>query len=191
LFFSTALLIFLVHSIRSHVSATPDVLIALTYLGLTYAADRRFRLSTTAVTLLCTAILLHPLGVFGLYSHFLLFGVIGYDKAIHFFISFSIAYAILDIPKNNKTSLTYAVAVLIVMGLGCLIEITEFVGEVYFGMDNSGIFTMADPLPSIKSDLQRHDTHFDMIFNLLGSVSCALYVMAKTALTGKKQPLPG
>jgi uncharacterized membrane protein YjdF len=186
LFFSVILLVFLSYSFLFQASAVFEILIAIACLALIFLFDRRYNLSLSSIVLLSCGALLNPLGIFGLYSYFILSGPVGYDKVIHFFSAFALTYGILDIQKENMSFLNYAVAVLIVMGLGSFIEIVEFIGEIYFGIDTGGIFNMVDSLPSVKSDLQRYDTHYDMIFNLIGAISSVLFVFFRDLTRGEK-----
>ncbi|HHQ45575.1 MAG TPA: DUF2238 domain-containing protein [Candidatus Altiarchaeales archaeon] len=181
LFFSAILLVFLAYAVVWDGSAVLDVLAAIASLAVVAVFDRRFGLSFWPALLLSISILLNPLGSFFLYSRFVFSEFVGYDKVIHFFISFAITYGIVDLCREKKNFLTFASALLITMGLGAFTEIAEFIGEVYLGLDAGG-FIMSDSLPHIKSDLQRYDTHFDLIFNLLGSLACIISVVAKDSV---------
>jgi hypothetical protein len=181
MFFAVILLSFLAYSILHQKSAIIEILIAISCLTVIYYFDWRYGLSVEAVILLSAGALLNPLGIFGLYSYFILSGFVGYDKVIPFFSAFAIAYGILDMQKS-RNPLTYAASILIVMGLGSLIEITEFIGEIYFDVDTGGIFAMTDTLPEMKSDLQKYDTYYDMIFNLVGAACGSLAAHIKAGL---------
>jgi len=158
-------------------SALFDVAVAIGFFAILYYYDKKTNPSIGAVLLLSLAILLSPLGLlFSLYSYFVI-GVVGYDKLIHFVGGFAIVYALSQNFPEKRTVLRYTIIVLILLGLGTIIEINEFVGFRYFGVDNGGIFTMSDTLPEIKSDLQKYDTYFDMIFNLGGALSAVLFVV--------------
>lgn len=170
---------FILYSLTFNFSIIDNMLAAIVFLVIIYFYDKKFNMSFTALILLCIATLLNPLGAFGLYSYFILFGVVGYDKLIHLFSSFAITYGILEGFKEKKTFLKFAVAILIVGGLGSVNEISEFIGYRYFGVDNGGIFTTSDTLPSVRSDLQTYDTYFDLIFNFAGAFIASIYIISR------------
>lgn len=185
---SIVMMSFLIHALSTVKYAIPEVFVSIVCLFIIRYIDKKIKLTTTNTTLLCIGTTLHPLGVFGLYSHFILFDLIGYDKLVHLFVSFTLTYTILkiaekhiilNISENKNALLAYTVAILTVMGLGAILEINEFIGEAYFGINTGGLFTMSDTLPEIRSDLQKYDTYYDMIFNLIGSVVGALTIAIK------------
>jgi hypothetical protein len=180
IFIITALILFsfIIYSLIFSFSIIDNMLAAAAVLAIIYLYDRKFNISLTALILLCIAILLNPLGTFGLYSYFILFGNVGYDKLIHLFSSFAISYGLLEGFKGRKTFLTFAAAILVVCGLGSVNEISEFIGYRYFGVDNGGIFTTFDTLPVARSDLQAYDTYFDLIFNLAGAFIASIYMIS-------------
>jgi hypothetical protein len=126
-----------------------------------------------SASLLLIAILLHMAGVFGLYSKFV-FGILGFDKVLHFFATFSITYGLLDYMHNMRMKNIFAP--LIALGAASIIEVSEFIGTFYFGINAGGITAIGDNLPEIRSALQTYDVYFDFISNLLGA-SLALIIV--------------
>ncbi|MDO8481114.1 MAG: hypothetical protein Q7S65_04845 [Nanoarchaeota archaeon] len=142
-----------------------DVVIAIGGLTFLYFFDRKKEISHTSFFLLLTTFVLNPLGVFWLYTQFVS-GILGYDKVVHFTSSLVATFVLLEIDRKKR----YGFVLLIVLGMGTVVELGEFVGTYYFGIDKGGILAVGDTLPSIKSDLQRFDTQFDFVFNLLGTI---------------------
>ena len=101
--------------------------------------------------------MLHILGCFGAYGFFIYY-VIGYDKLVHFMSGLALIIALLELLTENNHLVKIGIALLILLGLGSIVEISEFIGSVYFGIDNNGIFSIGDGL-SVVSDLQRYDTY--------------------------------
>lgn len=176
---------FLIYELFVYKSALLDVLVAIAFYIVIFVINQKYSLSVTSIILLGITLLLNPLGVFKFYSVFV-FGFLGYDKIIHFISCFAIAYALLDFYRGRKNVLTYLVVILIVLGLGAVIEIVEFLGYRYMGVDNTGMFTIEDGLPEIRSDLQTYDIYFDMIFNLLGAIFALIIFFLKTKLRDKR-----
>ena len=158
-----------------------DVSVCLLLFAALVAHSMKNNITIAAFLIVSIAIAAHLLGSLGFYSYFI-FGILGYDKIVHFTSSFSVGYMVLQsLPKRIK-SMRYLISLLIVMGLGSLVEINEFIGAHYFGINNGGIFTMNDTLPFIKSDLQRFDTYFDMIFNFAGAMGALLFAKGQNYL---------
>lgn len=177
--------LFLFYSILFKPSILVDVLVSVGFFGVLYYYNIKHKISAGASLLVFVAIIANLLGVAGLYAHFAL-GIIGYDKLVHFISSFAVAYALLQISTEKQIFLRYGFVIFIVMGLGAIMEINEFIGTVYFGVNNGGIFAMSDNL-QIKSDLQKYDAYFDMVTNLLGSLAAVFSVMLRSRF-GKHQP---
>jgi len=159
----------IIYTIIFQPSAIGDIIASLVFMALLYFFDRKYNLPVEAFIFIVIAILLNPLGVFGLYSKFVFYDI-GYDKVIHLFAGFAVAYGLFHvIPTKDKKSV-YALIILILLGLGVLIEVSEFIGTRYFGIERGGIFAIGDALPEIRSDLQTYDIYFDFIFNLVGAI---------------------
>jgi len=97
----------------------------------------------------------------------------GFDKMFHItnsFILTTLMYFWISTVYTQHKGIKIIIAVLIVMGIGSLGEIMEFVGQVYFHMNNAGAFSQGDLLPpTLKNDFTIYDTWWDMISNLIGA----------------------
>ncbi len=175
---------FLLYSIFFKISAYVDVIVCFGLYLPVFFLYRKYRFSAAAFLFMIIGISLHLLGSLGLYSYFL-FGPIGYDKLVHIFSSFAGAYAFLTSNIDKDNVLRYLIIILMVMGFGALVEINEFVGSTYLSINQGGILTQGDGLPMIKSDLQRYDTYFDMIFNLAGVLSCVFFMISRKIIRNK------
>ena len=168
---------FFLYSLLFKPSVLIDVAVTILFFAALYYYDRKTNLSIGAVLLLSLAIILNPLGLlFNFYSYFVI-GVVGYDKLIHFVGGFAVVYALSQNFPGKRTALSYVIIILVLLGLGTIIEINEFIGFRYLGIDNGGIFTIEDTLPVVRSDLQRFDTYFDILFNLAGALSAVLFLV--------------
>ena len=150
-----------------------DYVVAFAFMSWLFYYARRHALPLYVVASIGLGVIIHLLGAGGLYSKFIL-GPLGYDKFVHFFGGFAACFLVLHMISEKNKFTKCIVAVLIVLGLGALMEINEFVGYRYFHQDYGGIFAIGDNLPEIKSDLQRYDTYFDMIFNVAGGLIAAV-----------------
>jgi len=190
--FSAILLItfmFLAYSLFVRLSFVADSMISIGFFIVLYYYDRRKKFSVGAISLVALAIFLHLAGDVGLYSHFLIKDVIGYDKLVHFTGGFAVAYIISQMITEKQKFLHYSFAILIVLGLGSLLEVNEFIGQTYFGVENGGIFDTGDGLPTFNSDLQRYDTYFDMMFNLAGALTSVIFMMLLIKIRAAKAVL--
>lgn len=163
----------LVYLLFFNLSGVLDFAVCTGFFTLLFYFDRKKNFTTGVFLLLCAAILIHLFGAAGLYSKFV-FGIIGYDKVVHFVSGLALSLALLQISSEKWVFWKYATVILAVAGLGAIAEINEFVGTAYFGLETGGIFAIGDGLPSIKSDLQVYDTYFDMLFNLAGTLVAVL-----------------
>jgi len=160
-------------------SAIADFLLSSIFFVISYYYYKiKHNISTVAFLFLLIAIIVNLLGATGLYAYFAV-GIIGYDKLVHLISSFAVGYALLQISTEKKMFIRYSFIILVVIGLGALVEINEFIGTAYFGINNGGIFTIGDGLSLIRSDLQKYDTYYDMITNLLGASLAVFFVILR------------
>lgn len=162
--------VLLVYSLFANHPMLPDVIFSLIVVfGLKW-----FTHGTTDVAsrvLIVLAIVGCLAGTLGLYAHFAI-GFVGYDKLVHFVSGMAIAAVALS-TLNESPGRQVIIALLLVLGAGSIIELSEFVGTRYFGNDVGGVFAIGDGLP-IVSDLQKYDTYFDLATNLFGGMLVCL-----------------
>ena len=183
LFFITALS--LCYGIIFNHQLIPDSLVGIIAFAFLLYFDKKHKLSTIIVLLISMPVFLNLAGVLGLYSTFVI-GHLGYDKVLHFANSFAGVYIFARLLTQKSKASRLAVAVLMMMGIGAIGEISEFIGARYFGQNTGGIFAQGDGLPAVN-DLIKYDTYFDMIFDLGGSLSCAVlmaFVLKKKSSKG-------
>ena len=163
-------------------AVVPDILFTVGLIFFLHWFAKGKHIPILVDVLIVLAMVLHLAGSFGLYAHFL-FGVIGYDKLVHFVSGAAMmAYALVVL--FEKYPRRYVFALLILLGAGAITELLEFIGTYYFGIDNGGIFAISDSLP-IVSGLQRYDTYFDMLTNLIGGMVTMVFVIGYRNLRKK------
>lgn len=168
LFLCTCIITVLIPLIIRNAIIIIDIFFALIILAVVYLIDKKYNFSITAISLVIIGLYAHILGVISFYST-ISFGYIGYDKLVHFISSIAGTYIILEIMPKKKTFINYFFAVFVLMGLGSIIEINEFIGTVYFNVQNNGVFAISDNFPII-SNIQKYDTYYDMITNLISAI---------------------
>lgn len=96
-----------------------------------------------------------------------------YDKILHFFNPFLISFIIIyRLKDNGLTKYTYFFTVLIVVGIGGIAEIYEWVNDIFLNNFMQGVVDVQYRL--LMDRMQ--DTMLDLIFNLIGSVSSCLII---------------
>lgn len=163
----------------------PDLLLGFFFLALLYKLDQKYHLRTNTIIVCCAALILHLSGSLGFYSFFII-GVLGYDKLVHITSSMAAAFLSWEI-IDEKHAMKWLIVLLITMGLGAFMELNEFIGFRFLGIDRGGIFAIGDDLPEMRSDLQKFDTYYDMLFNLLGSI---IAIIAYSYAWSTKLPVP-
>ena len=176
----------LVYSLFFRREAIVDIFVCAAFALTIYWFSKKHNLTIASVALLLMGVMLHMAGSLGMYARFAL-PLIGYDKVTHIGSSFALAYALFEVLPMHKRAARCAIAIIVVLGLGATVEITEFIGTKYFGVNNGGIFTMLDGLPQIRSDLQRYDIYFDMMANLLGACIGIGAALTRHSLARKKR----
>jgi len=164
-----------------------DAAIFITLATVLFAFRKKLVFSTSGFLLSCAGMLMNTSGALGAYN--LSVHGVGWDKLLHVVTSVGIGllvYAYLkrasDIAQR-ASKLTFgplALALLvffIVVGIGAFNEISEFIGTRYFGF-SEGILGMSNGSIISSNDLNRFDTHWDMIANAMG----ALFVVAYTTI---------
>lgn len=156
------------YSIFNRQIYVPDIILGFAFLFLLYKLDVRYSLRTTTIVVCCAALLMHLSGSLGFYSVFII-GILGYDKLVHITSSIAATFLTWEIIQDTQPA-KWLIVLIVATGLGAIIELNEFVGYRFLGVDRGGIFAIGDDLPEVRSELQKYDTYYDMLTNLLGSV---------------------
>lgn len=126
-------------------------------------------------------VLMNNAGLFGAYN-WVLFSL-GYDKWLHLVSGFVFTIAIYQILSSRKMSKgfgLFTIAFLMLMGLGAVEELAEFVGSVYGGVGQGFLAQGAGEAFYPVSDLVKYDSLWDMLFNLFGSLLAGILLMFKS-----------
>ena len=130
-----------------------------------YAARRALCLDPIGFAFFATALLVHDLGAFGTYGHF--YFNLEFDTYVHYFFGMAgalvIARALQCRFELNGWRL-WVGAVLLIMGIGALHELMEWVSTMLLG--SKGMLKLNDP------DI--FDTQKDLGNNFLGSLTAML-----------------
>lgn len=178
IFLSTTFILscFLIVSIMQKQNFIGDNIVFIIILFGLYILQKRFYVPWLATALVCLAIIFHTAGTLGLYGKFVVW-VIGYDKLVHIIASFATTFYVFQLIAKKQKIKWIPFAILIMFGLGAIVELSEFIGTRFFGIDNGGLFAIGDELPEVKSDLQKYDTYYDMIFNLVGGLLSVVLIL--------------
>jgi len=171
------LAVFTVISVIQKHNFVPDNVLGFLLIGLVYLVQKRSRVSDLSIILVNLSLLMHTSGTLGLYGKFVV-SIIGFDKLVHIFAGFAVTIFSFQVISEERRLFFIPFAILVVLGLGAVIEINEYIGTRYFGINNGGMFAIGDELPEMKSDLQKYDTYWDMMFNLFGSVLSGICLTA-------------
>ncbi len=150
-----------------------DIAMCLLLLYLGYRWKSELVLQSGHYALAAVFLLIHCLGVFGLYTSYPL-GV-EYDYWIHGF--FGVVAALISM-HYFRSSTSYPETILItttivlVMGIAAFHELYEFAGAVLLGEGEGVLFIGA-------GDLDQWDTHKDILNNLLGAILGTGYSFVK------------
>ncbi len=129
---------------------------------LIYAARRRLILHPIHFALLCSALLLHNLGVFGFYRREF-FGL-SFDTYVHFYFGFCCAFAVahgLRFGYHFSGWRLWVAVTLGILGFGAIHELIEWASTMAMGPERGMLKTLAeDP----------YDTQKDLLNNLLGTL---------------------
>jgi hypothetical protein len=169
-----------------------DALILITFASLLFAHREKVLLSWEGVLLGCTGMLMNTVGVFGAYN--ITVHGIGWDKFLHLVMSAGIGlliYAYLDRASRRASNPSFnpwelaLFTFFLVLGVGALNEITEFMGVTYFGF-SQGILGMANGSVVSNNSLERFDTQWDLITNAIGALVAVAYMTIKTSLVKRR-----
>ncbi len=183
IFFVSALIIvlFLIIFIIYNPDYIRDCIFGLIILTLSYFIENKYPLKSKYIIIAIIPLMLNLVGLaFNFYS-FSILGI-GYDKMIHFLNCALVTLVIYAwVSKYPRTiALKLFVIILIVLGLGAVGELMEFVGQQYLHIYGPTMFSQGDLLPSsIDNDLVMYDTWWDIIFDLLGASFMAMLIALK------------
>jgi uncharacterized membrane protein YjdF len=159
-----------------------DCIFGLLALVILYFIEKKYPLKPTYLILAITPLMLNLIGLAFNFYAFAIYGV-GYDKMIHFLNCAVITLVIYSwLEKYPKDiALKLFVIILIVLGLGAVGELMEFVGQQYIHIYGPTMFSQGDLLSStITNDLIVYDTWWDIIFDFFGATLMALLIFFKT-----------
>jgi uncharacterized membrane protein YjdF len=142
-----------------------------------YALRRRLLLRPIHFALLCSALLLHNLGVFGFYRRE--FFTLQFDTYVHFYFGFCCAFAVghaLRFGYQISGWRLWLAVTLGILGFGAIHELIEWASTMALGPERGMLKTLAeDP----------YDTQKDLLNNLLGT-ELSLLVSALVRAVRKK-----
>lgn len=152
-----------------------DEIFTLILIAVFYKYRKNFRINNFTAVAGCIFLLLHNFGSFGPYDY-VFFGILRYDKLLHFFGPFVLYMIVYDFTMQCTKSMhclhrqkISMLAILAVLGVGAILEITEyFIGYVYGGQ-GVGIFFFG-----AGDEGRWNDSIWDMTSNLLGSITSAI-----------------
>lgn len=168
-------LVFLVRAVLIGSKAVWDGATSLVLLLLAWRLGQRFALSTPSLIMAELFLIAHNFGAHGLYD-LSLFGLLGYDKVLHFYgpiVLFSIFFNDLKIRKGLAFRHCLAFAALITLGINAIQEVVEFVGNSLLGAGD-GLYFYG------SGDLGPNNTELDLVANVLGvAVSVLIWAVAR------------
>lgn len=166
----------------SHPIYILDCICAYLAIGVFFSLERKYPLKPWLIVLGVAPFILELTGLaFGFFA-FSILGF-GFDKMLHFFNSLIITvllYFWISTSDTKHKGIKIIIAMLVVIGLGSMEEIFEFVGQRYFHVFGPGMFSQGDLLPStLKNDLVNYDTWWDMICNFIGASFAGIILLIK------------
>ena len=167
----TALFIF---SFFSRYKYLIDSLVATSIIIFLFSFYKELNLTKTIFSLIFVSLLLHNLGVFGFYNQSPL--PFSYDRLTHFVGGLSLALFFINFfNKNLKTKFFFLVlfAVAASLGVGSIIEISEYIGFLFVGEGEGFFYFGGTGDITLKGNLDGAwvNSSTDMIYNLLGSLA--------------------
>lgn len=153
-----------------------DLSASILVISLLFLFYKHFRLDHFIFILIFIALLLHNFGLFGFYNNTPIY--FSYDRLTHFFGGFSLSFMFLNyfkiyFNKSKQNNLILIIcSILIVLGIGSIIEIIEYLGYIILGQ-GEGFFYFGGTgdLGVNQNQLSAWiNSSFDMIFNLLGTL---------------------
>jgi uncharacterized membrane protein YjdF len=169
-----------------------DCIFAILVMGIFYTVQKRYHVPIIIIIIAILPFFFHLCGVIFLFYEELILGI-GYDKIIHFVNAFSgtiVAFYLLIAHSKKMPLLKVFAAILIVVGIGAIVENIEFIGSKYLDMKGPTILSQDSFSASVKNsilkrftlseqvqiDMIEQDTPWDMLFNTIGTIAGALVI---------------
>lgn len=148
-----------------------DALISIIAVSAIFSLRKQLLFSWEGTMLCCIGWLMNMAGTLGAYD--LSYAGVGWDKFLHFTSILGVtllAYSFFKQKEINLSAFGIGIIVFFVaQGFGAVNEIAEFIGSHYFGV-GQGLFGMMNGLSEPVSNLDKFDTHWDMIINTIAIV---------------------
>ena len=170
-----------------------DSVISVLLLSIAVFISRWVGAKASELVMFNIIIVIHDLGSFGFYNFH--YGLLYYDHIIHFlggllgaYIFFNVIARKLNTLKHERVGRTCVedhklmlafFVISIVLMLGLVVEITEFVGYTYLGAGEGMMFVGAGDSDNIADIAGQYiDTMQDIIANMAGAVISVLFCFA-------------
>ena len=161
--FALALIGFDVYSFSIGSRYKWDGIFLMLFLIVIFLFRKRFKLYPVHFLLFGCFLIIHNLGVFGLYRNFY-FGI-EYDIFVHFFfglVASLILFRGFGISKHRAFGLV-VILIGLILGMAAFHELFEAAGALILG-EGEGVLFMG------AGDIDEWDTHKDMLMNLIGGI---------------------
>ena len=158
-----------------------DTTVSIILLSVLFFYYQDFYLNKIIFILIFISLLLHDLGVFGFYNKSPLF--FQYDHLTHFVGGFSLSILFVNLFNNLKTNknLLFLLALLTALGVGSIIEMSEYVGYLTLG-EGEGFFYFGGTGDVNYDSIGGAwiNSSVDQIFNLFGGIfGLLIYALIK------------
>ena len=174
--------VFLIGFVLNHPMYILDCIFAYLVIGIFFFVEKRYPLKSWLIILGTIPFILELTGLtFGFFT-FSVFGF-GFDKMLHFVNSAILTilfYFWISTDYKQHKGIKIVVAIFVIMGIGSMGEVFEFLGQRYFHIYGSGVFSQGDLLPStLQNDLKNYDTWWDMVLNFFGALFAGIILVIK------------
>ncbi|MBI2672393.1 DUF2238 domain-containing protein [Candidatus Woesearchaeota archaeon] len=157
-----------------YIADSATSIIVITILFLLY---HKFNLNKTIFILIFLAMLFHNLGIFGFYGNSPF--PFPYDNLTHFVGGFSLSIFFINYIKTffkksrTEKAILILIAVLAALGIGSIIEMTEYIGYLTLGQGEGFLYFggTGDVTGDYNLGGAWINSSVDMLFNLIGALS--------------------
>lgn len=184
IFVTTALIVtlYLIWFVFKHLMYIGDCIFAYVTIVGFFLLEKKYPLKPWLIILGVIPFILELTGLAFGFFEFSLFGF-GFDKMLHFVIPLILTivlYFWISTDYKQHKFIKIVIAMLVVMGIGAIGEVFEFIGQRYFQIYGSGMFSQGDLLPStLQNDLKNYDTWWDMIIDFIGTLFAGVILAVK------------